>query len=128
MCVLSSGGISEPRRWVCADAAGRQEAGAFCTTLDPTGSCKSGYCGGTNVCENACGRDADCGDEACGYGIVSSLGLLPLAPALVSACEPRANLQSNDKLCCDNSDCGKGLCAPKSLESGLWVMACRAAP
>jgi hypothetical protein len=120
-CFLSPGNLTEPRLWLCGDAQGLQPNGATCLLLD----CRSGFCTPRNVCAKPCGRTADCStDETCRYSV-------PLAAftqlSVVPACEPRANSLATDALmCCTNADCGEGqLCAPKAVDPGLWVMACR---
>jgi hypothetical protein len=125
-CVLNSA-TTEQRLWMCRDAPGRLDAGAICfpppligPTLTP--QCKSGFCSDAGACTKPCGHDKDCDtDEACRYGLQRQL--LP-TESLITSCEPRASTQSTDTLCCTNADCGKGMCAPKSVDPSFWAMVC----
>jgi len=124
-CVLSSGGIRESRAWSCVDdeaLLGREDAGALCSALDPTG-CRSGFCY-EGVCANACGRTADCGVGAvCAVDTIRAL----FGPvSLVSFCVPTGTGADETPLCCTNADCGRDkLCAPVSVGGRYWTMACR---
>jgi hypothetical protein len=122
VCALSSGSLSEARRWLCGDPAGREQSGASCAMFD-LGACRSGYCTERNACAKACGRDADCGaDETCNSAPLRALIVGPTS--MISYCEPRISSEA-EPLCCTNVDCAKGqLCEPKSVDSGLFTMSC----